>query len=291
MSWANEGERQYPAAIETLLHNERVGGLAFGVTTGEVFCGSIGNKRRAEYGMVGAKVVLAARLMAAVLKGSHERASIIVDSDTYQVTKEVMSFETDLDGETIVERIKVKGREDLVETYRPSKELSIFRKSTSFTGSMIQGRALRRRVSLPSHSLMAGALLKPLRHSSEGSSLVYRSSSFLQHASSDPPVSFDCSVRLEDLRGENYSIAESLPNSPGSHKTGSHSGLRGETLALGHPNTTTSGSCIFGWPLCGRNREVQLSLTSEPQTLIPKHVSRRWVPYTLLRKLATSTSS
>jgi hypothetical protein len=258
MSWANEGERQYPAAIETLLHNERVGGLAFGVTTGEVFCGSIGNKRRAEYGMVGAKVVLAARLMAAVLKGSHERASIIVDSDTYQVTKEVMSFETDLDGETIVERIKVKGREDLVETYRPSKELSIFRKSTSHSGSMTQGSSLRRRGSPPSHSLIAP--LKPLWHSS--SNLPRRASSLLKRAESDPVDNFDCSVRTEDLRGHDYVIAESLANSSSSSKSGL---LRQGKRGLGKPNTTMSWSGIFGWPLCGRNREVQLSLSSEPK--------------------------
>jgi hypothetical protein len=117
--------------MEALLHNERVDGLAFGITTGEVFCGSIGNKRRAEYGMVGTKVVLAARLMAAVLKGNKERGFVIVDADTYQATKHTMSFETDVEGATVVENIKVKGREDLIATYRPSKEVSIFRKSSS----------------------------------------------------------------------------------------------------------------------------------------------------------------
>mmetsp|Transcript_9782 Transcript_9782/g.24170 ORF Transcript_9782/g.24170 Transcript_9782/m.24170 type:complete len:1140 (-) Transcript_9782:196-3615(-) len=122
---------QCAMAMEALLHNERVDGLAFGITTGEVFCGSIGNKRRAEYGMVGTKVVLAARLMAAVLKGNKERGFVIVDADTYQATKHTMSFETDVEGMIAVETIKVKGREDLIATYRPSKEVSIFRKSSS----------------------------------------------------------------------------------------------------------------------------------------------------------------
>ena len=122
---------QCALAMDQLLHSERVGGRAFGITTGDVFCGSIGNERRAEYGMVGSKVVLAARLMVAALKGDKSRGSIIVDADTYSTASEQIPFELDLNGQDQMEPIKVKGREEPVETYRPRKEESVFRKKAS----------------------------------------------------------------------------------------------------------------------------------------------------------------
>jgi hypothetical protein len=211
--------------MEALLHNERVDGLAFGITTGEVFCGSIGNKRRAEYGMVGTKVVLAARLMAAVLKGNKERGSIIVDADTYQATKHTMSFETDVEGMIAVETIKVKGREDLIATYRPSKEVSIFRKNSgkTETSSLLTSRRASR---------SSGGTLSP---NSVAANQLQRQD---QIGSTRGVGGGD--DRLSD-GGNRAGPRGSYAPSPG-----------------GSGGKKSKSDNFHLWPLCGRDKEVQL---------------------------------
>jgi class 3 adenylate cyclase len=56
--------------------------LAIGLTTGEVFCGSIGNGKRSEYSMIGSVVNLAARLMGAAAK---LQTGIFIDTATKEV--------------------------------------------------------------------------------------------------------------------------------------------------------------------------------------------------------------
>ena len=69
---------QAALAIHTRMAAGGLGAVAIGVTTGQVFCGTVGSASRCEYTAVGDKVNTAARLMAAV----RGRDGILVDADT-----------------------------------------------------------------------------------------------------------------------------------------------------------------------------------------------------------------
>ncbi len=103
---------------------------AIGITTGRAFCGSVGNKTRREYTMMGDMVNLGARLMQAALARGY---SILCDQPTYQATQTSAQLEhllgVDLDDSGAVgdvphfetlEPIKVKGKAKLIPIYRPS---------------------------------------------------------------------------------------------------------------------------------------------------------------------------
>lgn len=103
-----------------------------GVTTGRIFCGSIGNDIRREYTIIGNAVNLSARLMGAAknLPELIEKASIpiLCDRSTYDSAKEMIEFE-------ILPPQQVKGRPDPVEVYHPlEQKKSIIRSSTELIG-------------------------------------------------------------------------------------------------------------------------------------------------------------
>ena len=85
-------------------------GLRFGIgiTTGEVFCGTLGNSMRSEYSMIGSVVNLAARLMAAAAKRDK---GIFIDSATKEVAiKEGLfriKFYDDLKVKGVMEKVPV----------------------------------------------------------------------------------------------------------------------------------------------------------------------------------------
>mmetsp|Transcript_1148 Transcript_1148/g.4268 ORF Transcript_1148/g.4268 Transcript_1148/m.4268 type:complete len:1158 (-) Transcript_1148:171-3644(-) len=79
-----------------------------GLTTGDAFCGSVGNQVRAEYSMVGAVVNLAARLMAAAFKSSK---GIFCDHPTCTDASKAIVFSKS-------KMLTVKGRDEPVITYR-----------------------------------------------------------------------------------------------------------------------------------------------------------------------------
>lgn len=90
---------------------------AIGITTGCVYCGSVGNEIRREYAMVGDTVNLAARLMGAAQEG------VLCDRTTYQATQQHIGFET-------CDPIRVKGKSQPLPVYRPTAQLSQVRHLT-----------------------------------------------------------------------------------------------------------------------------------------------------------------
>src|SRR5215216_1367641 len=87
-----------------------------GITTGRIFCGSVGNESRREYTIIGNAVNMSARLMGAA--GSmttliqKQGVPILCDRSTFDSAKEVVEFES-------FPQIHVKGRTDLVEVFHP----------------------------------------------------------------------------------------------------------------------------------------------------------------------------
>ncbi len=79
---------------------------SIGVTSGRVFCGTIGNAQRCEYTIIGAVVNLAARLMQAADGG------ILCDSTTQTGTGEKLAYQPLIP-------IRVKGKTNLVPVFRP----------------------------------------------------------------------------------------------------------------------------------------------------------------------------
>ena len=78
-----------------------------GITTGQCFCGVIGSPLRREYTVMGDRLNLAARLMAAAaaLAGDHPR--VLVDEATYSAARRMFVFQE-------VDPLKVKGKEKKV---------------------------------------------------------------------------------------------------------------------------------------------------------------------------------
>jgi len=105
---------------------------SIGVTTGRIFCGSIGNDIRREYTIIGNAVNLSARLMGAAknVPGLIEKAHIpiLCDQSTCDSAKEVIEFET-------LPPQQVKGRPEPVEVYYPlEQKKSIIRSKTELIG-------------------------------------------------------------------------------------------------------------------------------------------------------------
>ncbi|KAF8821133.1 putative adenylate cyclase [Cardiosporidium cionae] len=78
-----------------------------GLSTGRVWCGTVGNMFRKEYTALGDYVNLAARLMA-----SAQKHQILVDNITYEESKHAVDF-------VELSPIKVKGKEQLVKIFQP----------------------------------------------------------------------------------------------------------------------------------------------------------------------------
>jgi class 3 adenylate cyclase/tetratricopeptide (TPR) repeat protein len=103
-----------------------------GVTTGRIFCGSIGNESRREYTAIGNAVNLAARLMGAAAHKDEliERVGIpiLCDRVTYEAAKEAVEFEP-------LPPQHIKGRGEPVEVFHPlDLKKSVIRPKTELIG-------------------------------------------------------------------------------------------------------------------------------------------------------------
>ncbi|NTU54696.1 MAG: AAA family ATPase [Anaerolineales bacterium] len=103
-----------------------------GITTGRIFCGSIGNDSRREYTTIGNAVNLSARLMGAAVKQDELIAKygipILCDRVTYDAAKDAAEFEA-------LPPQQIKGRVEPVEAFHPiDLKKSIIRPKTELIG-------------------------------------------------------------------------------------------------------------------------------------------------------------
>lgn len=103
-----------------------------GVTTGRIFCGSVGNETRREYTIIGHAVNLSARLMGAAGKMESLREQygipILCDRTTYESAKDSVEFES-------LPPQYVKGRAEPVEVFHPLElQKSVIRPKTELIG-------------------------------------------------------------------------------------------------------------------------------------------------------------
>ncbi|HSB00485.1 MAG TPA: AAA family ATPase, partial [Anaerolineales bacterium] len=103
-----------------------------GITTGRIFCGSIGNEARREYTIIGHAVNLSARLMGAASRQDElivkHGIPILCDRLTYDSAKEAVEFESILPQQ-------VKGRTEPVEVFHPLElKKSVIRPKTELIG-------------------------------------------------------------------------------------------------------------------------------------------------------------
>ena len=103
-----------------------------GITTGRIFCGSIGNDERREYTTIGNAVNLSARLMGAAGLNyeliEKYGVPILCDRLTYDGAKDVVEFES-------LPSQHVKGRADAVEVFHPVElKKSVIRPKTELIG-------------------------------------------------------------------------------------------------------------------------------------------------------------
>jgi class 3 adenylate cyclase/tetratricopeptide (TPR) repeat protein len=105
---------------------------SIGITTGRIFCGSIGNSQRREYTLIGNVVNLSARLMSLASTQTDliekVKIPILMDRPTSESVRDGIDFQT-------LPPQLVKGRSELIEIFHPiSQKKSVIRPTTDLIG-------------------------------------------------------------------------------------------------------------------------------------------------------------
>ena len=130
---------------------------SIGVTTGRIFCGSIGNDSRREYTIIGNAVNLSARLMAAASQQTDliEKVNIpiLCDRPTYDSAREAIEFE-------VRPAQHVKGRTEAIEMFHPLEEKrDIVRVTTELIGRQEEKALLANALQELSHGVPFNAVI------------------------------------------------------------------------------------------------------------------------------------
>jgi class 3 adenylate cyclase/tetratricopeptide (TPR) repeat protein len=149
---------QVALMIHAALHKQGVS-CSIGVTTGQVFCGEVGNAQRREYTMLGTVVNLAAQLMQAA------QGSITCDATTYQVAHSRIGFET-------LPPLQLKGKSETVAVYRPRSQIA---QNMRGQHSLV-GRALERFTLLTQLQALISSSLLTEGSDEAAARMTYRSS-------------------------------------------------------------------------------------------------------------------
>lgn len=122
-SHEDDAARCVGAALEVGTFLRGLGaGFSLGVTTGRVFCGTVGNRRRREYTVLGTVVNLAARLM------QNAPGDVLCDEATWLAARERFRFDA-------LPALPVKGRTEPVPVYRPREPVrGVRRRSLELVG-------------------------------------------------------------------------------------------------------------------------------------------------------------
>ena len=113
---------------------------AIGITTGRIFCGSIGNESRREYTTIGNAVNLSARLMGAASKQfemiENHGVPILCDTATFETAKDAVEFEP-------LPPQQLKGRAEPVDAFHPlDPKKSVIRPQTELIGRQEEKSAI-----------------------------------------------------------------------------------------------------------------------------------------------------
>ncbi len=115
---------------------------SIGLTSGRVFCGSIGHPLRREYTMIGQTVNLAARLMVAAAGLPEGALKILCDEATRDAAQESIAFRT-------LPPVMVKGRAEPVAVYLPlERKQAALRSQVEIVGRQDERRLLRQRLDM-----------------------------------------------------------------------------------------------------------------------------------------------
>eukprot|EP01132_Coremiostelium_polycephalum_P002067 gene2067-2553_t len=118
--WSHEDDpsRAVEAAMEVVVNLFKLKVIStIGVTTGKCFCGDVGSDERREYAVVGDIVNLSARLM------SHSQGGVLCDEETSKTAKHIEFVK-------LSNPIKVKGKTNLINVYKPMKKHSSLKNSS-----------------------------------------------------------------------------------------------------------------------------------------------------------------